>query len=67
MTAHAYKPKDGSQNYLHVDVSTELLKVGNRVTFKLHVDKAGDHEFTYMVSTSRIQKEHLHLLQKSQN
>ncbi|XP_036419817.1 complement C3-like [Colossoma macropomum] len=49
MTAHAYKPKDGSQNYLHISVSTESLEVGNQFTFTLHGDKAGDHEFTYMV------------------
>ncbi|XP_036419998.1 complement C3-like [Colossoma macropomum] len=55
MTAHAYKPKDGSQNYLHIDVNAESLEVGKQVTFKLHVDKAGDHEFTYMVlSKGRI-------------
>ncbi|KAL6482023.1 hypothetical protein MHYP_G00101030 [Metynnis hypsauchen] len=49
VTAHAYKPKDGSQNYLHIDVSNELVKVGNQFIFKLHGGKAGGKEFTYMV------------------
>ncbi|KAL7852192.1 hypothetical protein SRHO_G00179770 [Serrasalmus rhombeus] len=49
MTAHAYKLKDGSQNYLHIDAPSEVMEVGNLLTFKLHGGKAGDNEFTFMV------------------
>ncbi|XP_036412950.1 complement C3-like [Colossoma macropomum] len=57
MTAHAYLPTGGSQNYLHIDITTGLLKVGNQVTLKLNLGSSavGDQDFTYMVlSKGRI-------------
>ncbi|XP_037399655.1 complement C3-like isoform X2 [Pygocentrus nattereri] len=57
MTAHAYKPSDGSQNYLHIDRITGLLKVGDHLTLKLikgpsHVE---DQDLTCVVlSKGRI-------------
>uniref|UniRef100_A0AAR2JP78 Anaphylatoxin-like domain-containing protein n=1 Tax=Pygocentrus nattereri TaxID=42514 RepID=A0AAR2JP78_PYGNA len=57
MTAYAYKPKEGSQNYLHIDITTGLLNVGNQVTLKLNLGTStvGNQDFTYMVlSKGRI-------------
>ncbi|KAL7845332.1 hypothetical protein AOLI_G00235240 [Acnodon oligacanthus] len=57
MTAHAYKPTGGSQNYLHIDITTGLLKVGSQVILKLNLgtNAVGDQDFTYMVlSKGRI-------------
>ncbi|KAL7852217.1 hypothetical protein SRHO_G00180020 [Serrasalmus rhombeus] len=57
MTAHAYKPSHGSQNYLYIDRFTGLLKVGDHLTLKLikgpsHV---GDQDLTCVVlSKGRI-------------
>ncbi|KAI4872725.1 hypothetical protein NFI96_024607, partial [Prochilodus magdalenae] len=58
MTAHAYKPKEGSQNYLHIDITTGLLTVGNQLSLKLNRgSESGDQDFTVMVlSKGRIIK-----------
>ncbi|XP_072513380.1 complement C3-like [Salminus brasiliensis] len=58
MTALAYMPKDGSQNYLHIDVSSEVLNVGDTVHLKLIFGSSPGvqkQDITYMVlSKGRI-------------
>ncbi|XP_066516759.1 complement C3-like [Hoplias malabaricus] len=57
MTALVYNPKEGSQNYLHIDVPKGKLRVGSQVTLKLNFgsSKIQNQDFTYMIlSKGRI-------------
>ncbi|KAL7845328.1 hypothetical protein AOLI_G00235200 [Acnodon oligacanthus] len=57
VTVHAYEPRDGSQNYLHIERITGLLKVGDHFTLKLNKGPGhvGDQDLTCMVlSKGRI-------------
>lgn len=53
MTALAYKPKAGSNNYLHVGIDAAELEIGDQMKVELNTGKSPgdrDQDNTYMVS-----------------
>ncbi len=64
MTAQAYKPKDSSNNYLHIGIGAAELQIGDQIKVSLNLGKSPgvrDQDFTYMVRDSHttIQEETL--------
>ncbi|XP_052459373.1 complement C3 isoform X1 [Carassius gibelio] len=50
MTAQAYKPKDGSKNYLHIIIDAAELQIGDSMTVSLITGQSpGVIDFTYMI------------------
>ncbi|XP_073698366.1 complement C3-like [Garra rufa] len=52
MTAHAYKPKDDSKNYLHVNIDAAELQIGDQLKVSLSAGKSPgfkNQDFTYMI------------------
>ncbi|XP_059409021.1 complement C3-like isoform X4 [Carassius carassius] len=52
MTAQAYKPKDGSKNYLHIIIDAAELQIGDSMTVYLNTGRSPgvkDQDFTYMI------------------
>ncbi|KAI7810846.1 complement C3 [Triplophysa rosa] len=52
MTAHAYKPKAGSNNYLHVGIDAVELEIGDHMKVDLNTGKSPgvrDQDYTYMI------------------
>ncbi|XP_053085867.1 complement C3 [Pangasianodon hypophthalmus] len=66
LTVHAYASASGSQNYLHIGLPTEELKIGNQfyVSMNIHTPTApNNHDITYMIiskgqimSTSKLKR-----------
>lgn len=51
MVAHAYQPKGGSQNYLHIQVPAGRQSIGDRHGFTLNPRTPQNNvDFTYLVS-----------------
>ncbi|XP_053471313.1 complement C3 [Ictalurus furcatus] len=51
-TAHAYKSKPGSQNYLHINLPTGELKIGNPLHISINIPDFytnKNHDITYMI------------------
>ncbi|XP_055060092.2 complement C3 isoform X1 [Misgurnus anguillicaudatus] len=54
MTAHAYKPKGGSNNYLHVGIDAAELEIGDQMKVNLNLGKSAEvqnQDFTYMIQS----------------
>ncbi|KAI7811313.1 complement C3 [Triplophysa rosa] len=52
MTAHAYKPKANSRNYLHIGIDAAELEIGEQRSVNLNMAKSStikNHDFTYMI------------------
>ncbi|KAK9981650.1 hypothetical protein ABG768_001174 [Culter alburnus] len=52
MTAQAYVPKGGSNNYLHVGIDTAELQIGDQMKVNLNMGRSPgvrDQDFTYMI------------------
>ncbi|RXN25900.1 complement C3-like protein [Labeo rohita] len=52
MTAQAYKPKGGSNNYLHIGIGTAELQIGDQMKVSLNLGGSPgvrDQDFTYMI------------------
>ncbi|XP_052459368.1 complement C3-like [Carassius gibelio] len=52
MTAQAYIPKGGSQNYLHIGIGAAELQIGDSMTVSLNLGRSPgvrDQDFTYMI------------------
>uniref|UniRef100_A0A671QG36 Complement component c3a, duplicate 4 n=1 Tax=Sinocyclocheilus anshuiensis TaxID=1608454 RepID=A0A671QG36_9TELE len=52
MTAQAYKPKDGSNNYLHIGIGAAELQIGDQMKVSLNLGRSPgvrDQDFTYMI------------------
>ncbi|XP_026068420.1 complement C3-like [Carassius auratus] len=52
MTAQAYKPKDGSKNYLHIIIDAAELQIGDSVRVYLYTvqsPEVKDQDYTYMI------------------
>ncbi|XP_048051370.1 complement C3-like [Megalobrama amblycephala] len=50
MTAQAYVPKGGSNNYLHIGIDAEELQIGDQMTVNLNTGQSpGAQDFTYMI------------------
>ncbi|XP_052459370.1 complement C3 isoform X2 [Carassius gibelio] len=50
MTAQAYIPKGGSQNYLHIGIGAAELQIGDSMTVSLNTGQSpGEIDFTYMI------------------
>ncbi|KAA0721777.1 Complement C3 [Triplophysa tibetana] len=52
MTAHAYKPKAGSHNYLHVGINAAELEIGDQMKVNLNLGKSPavqNQDFSYMI------------------
>ncbi|XP_051992811.1 complement C3-like isoform X2 [Xyrauchen texanus] len=50
MTAQAYKPKDGSNNYLHIHIDAAEPKIGDIINVILYTSKnQGAQDFTYLI------------------
>ncbi|XP_059411030.1 complement C3-like [Carassius carassius] len=52
MTAQAYKPKGGSNNYLHIGIDAAALQIGDQMKVSLNLGKSSrviDQDFTYMI------------------
>ncbi|KAI7810506.1 putative complement C3 [Triplophysa rosa] len=52
MTAHAYKPKAGSNNYLHVGVDAAELEIGDQMKVNLNLGKSPavqNQDFSYVI------------------
>ncbi|MFV1230120.1 hypothetical protein QMK88_28400, partial [Klebsiella pneumoniae] len=50
MTAHAYVPKGGSKNYLHIGIDAAELEIGDQMKVNLNLGKSPgvrDQDFTY--------------------
>uniref|UniRef100_A0A8C2CA65 Complement component c3a, duplicate 4 n=1 Tax=Cyprinus carpio TaxID=7962 RepID=A0A8C2CA65_CYPCA len=52
MTAQAYKPKGGSNNYLHIGINAAELQIGDQMKVNLNLGRSPrviDQDFTYMI------------------
>uniref|UniRef100_A0A8C1RL67 Complement component c3a, duplicate 4 n=1 Tax=Cyprinus carpio TaxID=7962 RepID=A0A8C1RL67_CYPCA len=52
MTAQAYKPKGGSNNYLHIGINAAELQIGDQMKVSLNLGRSPrviDQDFTYMI------------------
>ncbi|RXN05988.1 complement C3-like protein [Labeo rohita] len=52
MTAQAYKPKGGSNNYLHIGIGAAELQIGDQMKVSLNLGRSPgvrDQDFTYMI------------------
>nr|AZZ09373.1 putative complement component c3 [Ctenopharyngodon idella] len=52
MTAQAYVPKGGSNNYLHIGIDTAELQIGDQMKVNLNMGRSPgvrDQDFTYMI------------------
>ncbi|XP_016139806.1 complement C3-like [Sinocyclocheilus grahami] len=52
MTAQAYKPKGGSNNYLHIGIGAAELRIGDSLKVSLNLGRSPgvrDQDFTYMI------------------
>ncbi|XP_052459367.1 complement C3a.1 [Carassius gibelio] len=52
MTAQAYKPKDGSKNYLHIGIDAAELQIGDPIKVNLNTGQSPgvkDQDLTYMI------------------
>ncbi|XP_052401152.1 complement C3-like [Carassius gibelio] len=52
MTAQAYKPKDGSNNYLHIGIDAAALQIGDQMKVSLNLGRSSrviDQDFTYLI------------------
>nr|XP_002660623.3 complement C3-like [Danio rerio] len=52
MTAHAYVPKGGSRNYLHIGIDAAELRIGDSMKVNLNLGQSPgvrDQDFTYMI------------------
>jgi len=57
MTAQAYVPKGGSNNYLHIGIDTAELQIGDQMKVNLNMGRSPgvrDQDFTYMVRDSHV-------------
>lgn len=65
-TAHAYASKPGSQNYLHIDIPTEELKIGTQFFLSLTpITTQINHDITFLVCILTVSvaiNVHLHWL-----
>ena len=54
MTAQAYAPKGGSNNYLHIGIDAGELRIGDNLRINLNFGASPgvrDQDFTYLVGT----------------
>ncbi|XP_043094014.1 complement C3 isoform X2 [Puntigrus tetrazona] len=52
MTAQAYKPKSGSNNYLHIGIGAAELQIGDQMKVSLNLGRSPgvrDQDFTFMI------------------